>query len=343
MSKLAAALAWAARGFRVFPLSEGRKEPAFEGSWLGFATDDPDTIRRYWTDPVLGTERDYNVGLDTTGHVVVDIDCKFGKDGYNQYMHLGASWDTLTVRTPSGGYHLYFEGADVANAAIAKDVDIRSHHGYVAAPGSELIDIPGEQVAGTYEVINEREAAWIPIEVERLTRSPYERGVANGHAIESEAGVQGAINFLVTTPPAIQGQRGDEVTFVTAAKLVREFALSTQTAFELLRDYWNERCIPPWGLDELAQKVENAANYGSAELGRLDPSVLYSAVNPEAILPPPTIFEQGAIDFGNATAAAPPLEDGPPLDAARADSHRRPRRHGQVNARHSHSRTHGTR
>lgn len=300
MGKLTAALAWAARGFPVFPLVSDGKEPAFEGeAWFDIATTDEATIRSLWTDPVLGTERDFNVGVDCTNFVVVDIDVKEGKDGYNQYMQIGGSWDTLCVRTPSGGYHLYFEGPDSANAPIAKDVDIRSHHGYVVAPGSTINGV-------AYEVVTDKAPSWIPLEVERLLRPPYERkSVADMQAIDSEASVVAGIRFLESAPVAIEGQRGDETTFVTAARLVREFALSVESAFCIMRDHWNDRCVPPWQLDELLQKVENAANYGTADLGRLDPSVIFGGVE---IPPQQSVFEQRAIGWGNALdpAAIPP-------------------------------------
>lgn len=243
-----------------------------------------------WTDPVLRMERDYNIGVDCTDRIVVDIDVKDGKDGYNQYMQLGGSFDTLVVRTPTGGYHCYFEGADSANAPIASDVDIRSHHGYVLAPGSVINGVE-------YTVVSDVTPTWVPYNVERLLRAPYERRQTDHAANDSEANIDAARRYLLSAPVAIEGNRGDETTFVTAARLVREFSLSPMTAFELLRDNWNERCDPPWSLDELLQKVENAANYGTADMGRLDPAVIYAGVDVE---PPPSIFDQVSTGFGNA-------------------------------------------
>lgn len=299
MGKLKAALEWAARGFPVFPLAPNSKEPAFEGeAWYDTATTDPDAIRSMWTDPVLKTERDFNIGVNCTNYVVVDVDVKAGKDGHNQYMQLGGSYDTLVVQTPTGGYHCYFEGPDSANAPIAKDVDIRSHHGYVVAPGSTIDGKP-------YVVVTDMDPQWIPLNVERLLRAPYERRHSEVSAIDSEASVEAGRRYLESAPVAIQGQRGDETTFVTAARLVRELALSVDTAFVLMRDHWNERCVPPWSLDELLQKVENASQYGTADLGRLDPSVLFGNVE---VPVPPTVFEQANAAWGNALdpASIPP-------------------------------------
>lgn len=297
MSKLAAALAWAARGFPVFPLEPNTKDPAFQGAWYDMSTTDPDRIRAMWVDPVTRIERDYNIGMDCTGRVVIDIDVKNGKDGYNEYAQLTANsaWDTLTVRTPSGGYHLYFEGDDVGNAPISPAVDVRSHHGYVVAPGST---IDGR----SYEIQRDVEPAWLPVTLARYLAPVLSRKEFVRNHLDSDAAVQAAINYLVTTPPAIEGQRGDETTFIVAARLVRELGLSSQKAYELLCEYYNPRCVPPWSLDELHQKVENAENYGTADLGSIDPQVLFGGLN---FPPPPNVFGSSSVDdWGNALEPA---------------------------------------
>lgn len=290
MSKLDAALRWAARGFPVFPLAVGGKTPLHD-DWPSVATTDADTIRRMWTDPVLRTENDYNIGTLCNGKVVVDVDVKNGKDGHNQYMQLGGNYDTLVVQTPTGGFHCYFEGPDSANAPIAPAVDIRSHNGFVVAPGSVIDGRP-------YQIVVDRALAYVPPSVAERLRDPYERRAgAVTAALDSPASIEAGIRYLQSAPPAIQGQRGDETTFITAARLVRELALSVDTAFELLWGHWNGRCLPPWGYDELRGKVENAAAYGSADLGRLDPSVVFATVAVEA---PPSVFAQRSVSFGNA-------------------------------------------
>ncbi len=300
MGKLAAALAWAARGFPVFPLTPGGKEPAFDGAWYDIATTDPQVITAYWTDTVLGMEHDYNIGMDCTDRIVIDIDVKDGKNGIAEYAALGGAYDTLTVRTPSGGYHLYYEGPDSGNAPLSNAIDIRSHHGYVVAPGSYLDDRAG-QVAGTYELVDAREPQWIPAKLAGLLSAPYERSNVRSENVDVAANIVGARNFLESCPPAVEGERGDDTTFKTAARVVKEFALTTQTAFELMRDVFNPRCSPPWQLDELHRKVENAASYGTAATGSLDPAFLFAGVE---IQPPPSIFAQAGTSWGNMRRSA---------------------------------------
>lgn len=290
MDKLEAALAWADRGFPVFPLAANTKTPLYD-DWPALATVDRDTITRMWTDPVLGTRRDYNIGTLCSDMVVVDVDIKKGKDGHNQYMQLGGSYDTLVVQTPTGGYHCYFQGPDSANAPIAADVDIRSHNGFTVAPGSTIDGLP-------YQIVTDRPMAYVPEAVSSRLRGPYERREgAVTSAIDSDASIQAAISFAQTAPAAIEGQRGDDTTFTTAARMVREMALSVEVAYQILAQHWNPRCQPPWHPDELLQKVENASQYGTATMGRLDPSVVYAGIE---VSPPPSVFEQQNVGFGNA-------------------------------------------
>lgn len=290
MGTLNAALAWARRGFSVFPLRENTREPAHESDWNTTASSDPAIVRSMWVDPVLGIEKNYNVGCACTDMVVVDIDVKKGKDGYNEYMQMGGSFDTLVIRTPSGGYHCYFQGPDSSNAPLSPGVDVRSHRGYVVAPGSTIDGVP-------YEIVADRDMAWVPFTIEKMLRAPYVRtDVESVVTTDSEASIEAGRRYLESAPPAIEGQRGDETTFITAARLVREFALSVPTAFYLMRDYWNERCSPPWDLAALLQKIENAHAYGSADAGRLSPETHYGHLT---IIPPTPVFERVA-SWGNA-------------------------------------------
>ena len=287
MSKLEAALAWARRGYPVFPLVPNGKEPAFGEDWTELSTTDETVIRSMWSDPLTRIERDYNIGVDCTGRVVIDIDVKDGKDGYNEYAQLtgDTAWGTLCVQTPTGGYHLYFEGDDVGNAPISPGVDVRSHHGYVVGPGST---IDGRR----YEVVRDVEAAWLPGTLSRYLTAYIDGSARRDFQVswqDSPATINAATQFLLTAPAAVEGQRGDETTYIVTAKLVREYGLSPQTALDLLIEHYNPRCSPPWSLDELHQKVENATEYGTADLGRLDVGTLFGGL---ALTPPPSLFEQ---------------------------------------------------
>jgi hypothetical protein len=144
----AAAYACSRLGFRVFPLRTDTGTPVFT-QWPERATTDPDQIQEWWT----GEYARNGVGIATgpeSGVWVLDIDVK-DADGFSSLRELthanGATVDvftrTMTVRTPSGGAHVYFlwdeasgtEGG-IRNSAkqLAPGLDVRGIRGYVRAP-----------------------------------------------------------------------------------------------------------------------------------------------------------------------------------------------------------------
>ena len=133
---IAAALAYAARGWRVFPLIPRGKLPLIAkdagGRGCLDATTDAAKIREWW-----GAYPAANIGL-ATGHgfFVLDIDP----------IHQGDLWlesvtlpDTIQQQTGSGGTHFLFAGPPTipnSGGKIAPGVDIRGAGGYVVAPPS---------------------------------------------------------------------------------------------------------------------------------------------------------------------------------------------------------------
>jgi hypothetical protein len=159
---LAAALDTAARGWPVIPLRPGSKTPALHGhrtcprtgdcthghrTWEQRATTDPARIERCWS------AGPFNVGIATgpAGLIVVDLDKpKNGTDapdGATSFLALceraaAPTPTTRTIRTASGGTHLYFTappGTRLGNTAgtLAPRIDTRACGGQVVAPGSE--------------------------------------------------------------------------------------------------------------------------------------------------------------------------------------------------------------
>jgi putative DNA primase/helicase len=159
----AAAYACSRLGFRVFPLRADTGTPAF-AEWPERATLDADLIREWWT----GNFSRCGVGIATgpeSGTWVLDIDVK-DADGFATLRDLtqrhGGTVDaftrTMTVRTPSGGAHVYFawdeaSGAEggVRNSSkqLAPGLDVRGIRGYVRAPevgAYRLIERDGRKI-----------------------------------------------------------------------------------------------------------------------------------------------------------------------------------------------------
>ncbi|MDN3296456.1 bifunctional DNA primase/polymerase [Streptomyces ficellus] len=181
---LNAALDAAERGWHVFPLRPGTKRPALHGEdhcprtgecadghrkWEQRATTDPDRIHQAWG------ARPFNLGIATgpSGLLVVDLDMPKTKDKSSTDTPNGvATFEALcertgqavpttrTVRTASGGRHLYFTvppEVRLTNTAgtLAPLVDTRAWGGYVVAPGSAT-------PTGAYEVTRHEPVAQAP-------------------------------------------------------------------------------------------------------------------------------------------------------------------------------------
>ena len=162
MTLLDHALAYAARGWPVFPCSPETKQPlvakesqpgAKDGG-LYLATTDQTQIRRWWQrhpQAMIGVPTGAKTGL------VIDLDPKI--HGADDMLVALAEWlaQDLTVvpmvRTQSGGLHLWFampEGARLGNRAglfrkiddapeaIREHVDVRGEGGYVIVPPSVM-------------------------------------------------------------------------------------------------------------------------------------------------------------------------------------------------------------
>jgi hypothetical protein len=76
MAILDHALAWAARGFRIFPILPGDKVPPKDLRWKEEATTNPAKITAWWT-----FEPRYNYGVAAgEGTLILDVDAS--KNGY---------------------------------------------------------------------------------------------------------------------------------------------------------------------------------------------------------------------------------------------------------------------
>ena len=133
---------YAERGWRVLPIKPGEKRPPMK-AWQDAATTDLETIDTWWTKRYP----EHGVGIATgagSGIWVLDIDVSNGKPGAETLAALEAEHGplprTATVRTGSGGQHLYWllpEGFEVRNDAgkrLGPGLDVRGEGGQVVAP-----------------------------------------------------------------------------------------------------------------------------------------------------------------------------------------------------------------
>lgn len=293
MSKLAAAQAWAARGFPVFPLQPRGKMPLQDG-WTKHATVDPEQVLRYWRDPVSGMEFDYNIGVLTSEMVVLDVDMKNGKNGLKSLFDAGMDFDTLTTRTPTGGYHLYYSGAAASGKIdVLHGLDIRSHNNYVVAPGSVV-------EAGEYTLEIDQPVIETPDTLRRLLKPPRIRApsVVGSYEATPETMACAAHWLERDAPPSIKGMGGDATAYMVACR-VREFGVGVEHALALMLDHWNPRNEPNWQPEKLETKVRNAYDYATGTPGSASPQAAFGGIT---LIEPPAIIRPAAkgLAFGNA-------------------------------------------
>ena len=259
VSLLRSALAMAARGCYVFPCVAGGKQPALRGNWQLHATTDVARVEAWWAG------RPYNIGLSCgpSGLVVLDLDVpKAGPDGesgMDSLARLAASAGqpcptrTFTVRTPSGGWHLYFRtpAQKIPNSAgrLAPHLDIRADGGYVVAPGSRIAE-------HGYTICNATAPvplpAWLATQLARRPQPPAPRHVPEPDRARGTAWAMAALrNEACRVATAVDGTRHDTLNKaafrlgqLTGAGLLPDLAVTTSLADAARQCGLPERDIP---------------------------------------------------------------------------------------------------
>jgi hypothetical protein len=272
------ACALAERGFKVFKLPVGKKDGP-PTKYFDLATSDVEAVREMWTAP-SGASWLFNIGVATDDWVVADIDVKDGKHGLDSAFELELDFDTFTVRTPTGGLHLYYrDPAKVAgkNALLGPEsgLDIKSWHNYVVAPGSET-------ERGVYEIIKDVPIKPVPPLLAARLRAPTERtsDVPVGE-LDTPAKLEQAVHWLQAEPaPEIEPD-----VYRACAKL-RAIGVSAEASLDLIQEHFIKRS-PLWadGCDDawLLARIKHAHAYGIAAPGSEAAEYLFDGVDiPEA-------------------------------------------------------------
>ena len=264
MTMLEQALALAETGFFIFPV-DGDKKSLIK-DWPNTATRDEEKIKEWWS---LWPDGNIAAAPDRSGHFVIDLDMKKGKNGVAELEALEAQHGSLpdstyVVTTPSGGFHLWFRGkANSSAGTIAPGIDVRGTGGYVVMPGSKLEGFEAPYSVKTDAPIAEA-SEWL---VQLATKPKTEaRNAPADIALDAAANIDRAALWLSQRKPAIEGQGGDAWTFETACTL-HNLGLSEERAFELMAGDWNAFCLPPWPEEELRVKVRNAFAYAQNDPG----------------------------------------------------------------------------
>lgn len=295
-TRLAAALALAQRGFRVFPVIQNDKKPYIK-EWPEWATHDAPRIQAVWGRyPIL------NIGCFNEDLILIDVDTKAGKHGAKSLALLEALYEglplTYTQRSASGGYHFTYRAPPQIVVTIKTcsnkivgfpDIDIRAGRtGYIVGAGSST-------AVGEYTVEKDLPIAdapqWL---IDLLPKVHDRRATRNGDSqtplveLDTESAIARAADWLENNAPeAVQGAGGDAETYKVACH-VKGFGISPEKCLELMLDHWNDiKASPPWKPDELEEKVANAYRYGQDPPGIASAEAEFGPVD-VAVKPAPT-------------------------------------------------------
>jgi len=256
------ALARADEEFYIFPLRENDKRPAVS-DWENWATLDKAKIRKYW-----GNYPKANIGVacGPSGIVVLDVDNKEGKNGnatFTAIEKIEGEVPTFTVETPTGGFHRYYEsnGSKLRNTAgkLGEGLDTRAQGGYVVAEGS-LIEGKRYKFVGVITV--EKLPQWIIDGTKQRVEI-----IQTEEKDASEIDIERAVEYLKEKAPhAVQGHGGDQTTYDVACEL-RDLGVSSIQAFDLMFNFYNPQCTPPWPPQDLMNKIINAFAYAQNSKG----------------------------------------------------------------------------
>jgi hypothetical protein len=215
------------------------------------ATVDHKQIEAWWTETP-----DANIGMETSGLIVVDID---GPDNpWPDTPGLDLASGPINL-TPGGGCHLIYRlpaGKSWRNTAgkLAPHVDTRTAGGYIVVPPSRD---PRGQYSWAPGCALDAEPSKLPKPPDWLVRKLDALATGMGSAAEPEADQPSpavrhfplspelekrAIAYLAEMPPAISGQRGHDACYKATTAVVHGFGIPPERAFELLREHYNPRC-----------------------------------------------------------------------------------------------------
>lgn len=226
--------------------------------------------------PKFTTRGNYGVVLQHD-QMVIDVDPRNFKGDVNSFAKLREDVllpKTFIVKTGGGGYHYFYKKP--ASLVIKKLLE--------AYPGVEF-KTKGSQVVTVGSIHPDTKKLYLPHQGTKLcdmVDAPDEllNLIAETHSktdaprhrqakyMDDEATISRYQYYLQGEDGAVQGEGGDDRTFVVAA-FGKDLGLPPDTVFEMLIDNWNSKCDPPWGLRQLKEKVKNAFSYGSNEAGCL--------------------------------------------------------------------------
>ena len=259
--------------FPLFPLKPGEKTP-LKANYKAQASSDSEVIRGW-------LKQGCNLGYCPCmgGETVIDLDVHSDTNGVrelNQWMRkLGRRLpDTLGVRTPSGGLHLYYRGlAPYDKLGFLPGVDIICNKRYVVVP-------PSKTAKGFYrrctDITEPAELPqWFLDEMNRMRRPASESAPSSPTQTvnlridaDTPEKIAAAVELVQNWPEAVEGERNHSL-FMLACELCKA-GISELRARDIYAKHGLERLH--YGADqaewhEVCQTIRSAYMDKAAEFG----------------------------------------------------------------------------
>lgn len=215
-----------------------------------------------------------------TGHrsgvFVLDVDNKpGGANGFETLRALGELPPTYTVKTPTGGAHLYFQippgrVIKTSGGALGPGLDVRGEGGYVVGPGSK------HKNGGVYEVADsskiEPAPAWLlarpelyaPPKGELVDGASNHVPISPDHPRWEELYARG-VDACQTSDPSKGDGAASKMLGEIIKKLLWDFGLPPETVLDLVTKHFDTRCTYadgltpwPWGEEEIARFIKSS-------------------------------------------------------------------------------------
>lgn len=230
----------------IFPLARYAKVPpgGSEGLRESSSTD-PEQIRT-WREQ-YGEDCNWGYCPAKGGETVIDLDVHKDKDGVKSIKEWMESIGhklprTFTVRTPSGGIHLYYRGTlPSSKDGFLTGVDVHSPKAHVAVPGSR-------SRKGSYQVEYDEEVAELPSWFAEEFGKRCKTWKPSGGTPEivniridpdTPEKIDAAIEIIQTWPETFEGERNHEM-YRLACELCKA-GITEKKAMELYLEYGTDR------------------------------------------------------------------------------------------------------
>ena len=184
---LDAALAYAARGWHVFPCAPEAKHPITERGYKD-ATTDPEKIKTWWTQNL---NANIGLNLEASGLVSIDADTYKPECEWKDVAAANHVPATLVQRSARGGTHFIFSAEPGARyvGSAGKDVDVK-HKGYILLH-------PSRFGGGAYQFQNDAPIASAPDWLKRPEKTLAETvGNSTGTTGRTLAEVEEALRWV---------------------------------------------------------------------------------------------------------------------------------------------------